>query len=52
MKDNKLANTMKKLHFFFLALTLPMWAEAKTGMVFSEEGDDGIIASQQAEGDI
>ena len=28
-----------------------MWAEAKTGMVFSEEGDDGIIASQQAEGD-
>lgn len=52
MKDNKMANTMKKLHFFFLALTLPLWAEAKTGMVFSEEGDDGIIASQQAEGDI
>ena len=37
---------MKKLHLFFLALALPLWAQAKTEIVFSDETDDGTITSQ------
>ena len=34
---------MKKLHLFFLALTLPLWAQAKAEILLSDEAEDGTI---------